>query len=76
MARDIMANGIPPDWKYDLLDKFAVRCSGHTPSKSYPEYWDGGIKWISLADSYRLDKGYVYETDNEISEAGIKNSSA
>ncbi|EFH9473081.1 restriction endonuclease subunit S, partial [Escherichia coli] len=47
-----------------------------TPSKSFPEYWNGGIKWISLADSCRLDKGYVYETDKEISLEGIKNSSA
>lgn len=29
-----------------------------------------------LADSFRLDRGYVYETDKEISEAGIANSSA
>ncbi|HBK2910172.1 TPA: restriction endonuclease subunit S, partial [Escherichia coli] len=42
----------------------------------FPEYWNGGIKWISLADSCRLDKGYVYETDKEISLEGIKNSSA
>ncbi len=76
MARSLAKDSIPTGWKYDLLDKFATRCSGHTPSKSFPEYWDGGIKWISLADSFRLDKGYVYETDKEISEAGIANSSA
>lgn len=76
MARDLSMESIPTGWKYGLLDKFAERCSGHTPSKSFPEYWNGGIKWISLADSYRLDKGYVYETDNEISEMGIKKSSA
>jgi type I restriction enzyme, S subunit len=76
MARSLAKNSIPTGWKYDLLDKFATRCSGHTPSKSFPEYWDGGIKWISLADSFRLDQGYVYETDKEISEAGIANSSA
>ncbi|QIL90942.1 restriction endonuclease subunit S [Microbulbifer sp. SH-1] len=76
MARSLAKDNIPTGWKYDLLDKFANRCSGHTPSKSFPEYWNGGIKWISLADSYRLDQGYVYETDNEISEAGIANSSA
>ncbi|WP_199529035.1 restriction endonuclease subunit S [Pseudoalteromonas sp. bablab_jr010] len=76
MARSLAKEGIPSGWKYDLLDKFATRCSGHTPSKSFPEYWNGGIKWISLADSFRLDKGYVYETDKEISEAGIANSSA
>jgi type I restriction enzyme S subunit len=76
MARSLANDSIPTGWKYDLLDKFATRCSGHTPSKSFPEYWDGGIKWISLADSFRLDQGYVYETDKEISEAGIANSSA
>lgn len=76
MARSLAKDAIPTGWKYDLLDKFATRCSGHTPSKSFPEYWDGGVKWISLADSFRLDQGYVYETDKEISEAGIANSSA
>lgn len=67
---------VPEGWKYGLLDDFAERGSGHTPSKSYPEYWSGGIKWISLSDSHQLDNGYVYETDKEISELGIKNSSA
>ena len=76
MARSLAKDAIPTGWKYDLLDKFATRCSGHTPCKSFPEYWDGGVKWISLADSFRLDQGYVYETDKEISEAGIANSSA
>lgn len=76
MARNLEASAIPDDWKYGLLDKFAVRCSGHTPSKSHPEYWNGGIKWISLADSYRLDNGYIYATDKEVSLAGINNSSA
>lgn len=76
MARNLAKDSIPSGWKYGLLDKFATRCSGHTPSKSFPEYWDGGIKWISLADSFRLDQGYIYETEKEISEAGIANSSA
>jgi type I restriction enzyme S subunit len=76
MARSLSAAQIPIGWEYNLLDNYADRRSGHTPSKSFPEYWDGGIKWISLADSYRLDKGYIYETDNQISEEGIRNSSA
>ncbi|EOH9038071.1 TPA: restriction endonuclease subunit S [Klebsiella pneumoniae] len=76
MAREIIFQKLPVGWSYNLLDNIAERCSGHTPSKSFPEYWNGGIKWISLADSCRLDKGYVYETDKEISLEGIKNSSA
>jgi len=76
MARKLESSAIPNGWKYDLLDKLAVRCSGHTPSKSHPEYWNGGVKWVSLTDSYRLDKGYIYATDKEISLAGLDNSSA
>ena len=67
---------IPQEWEVQRLDAVAARGSGHTPSKSVPSYWNGGIKWVSLADSHRLDKIYIYETDKEISELGIANSSA
>lgn len=76
MARNLAESQIPDGWSYGLLDNYAERCSGHTPSKSYPEYWNGGIKWISLADTFRLDNGLVKETDKEISQLGIDNSSA
>ena len=76
MARKLSPNEIPKDWKYDLLDNFAFRCSGHTPSQSFPEYWNGGVKWVSLADSWRLDNGLISETEKEISEEGLKHSSA
>jgi type I restriction enzyme S subunit len=76
MARNLAPETIPHGWDYGLLDQFTERCSGHTPSKSFSEYWNGGIKWISLSDSHRLDKGYVYETSKEISEDGLNNSSA
>ncbi|MFA0623371.1 restriction endonuclease subunit S [Vibrio breoganii] len=76
MARELNAASIPRGWTYGLLDDYAERCSGHTPSKSHPEYWNGGIKWISLADTFRLDNGLVKETDKEISDLGIQNSSA
>lgn len=67
---------IPKEWQYELLDKLALRGSGHTPNKNFPEYWNGGVKWISLADSYRLDRLYIDETEYEISQLGIQNSSA
>lgn len=66
----------PKDWPIIHLDRVAKRGSGHTPSKSHPEYWNGNIKWVSLADSYRLDGGYISDTDKKISQEGIKNSSA
>ena len=64
------------DWTESRLEELAKRGSGHTPSKAYPEYYGGGIKWVSLADSKRLDAGLIDETETEISSAGIKNSSA
>lgn len=59
-----------------LLETVAKRGSGHTPNKQHPEYWNGDIKWVSLADSSKLDNRYIFETDKEISLKGIENSSA
>jgi type I restriction enzyme S subunit len=66
----------PIEWKVSLLDSLAQRGSGHTPNKGKPTYWDGGIKWVSLADSSELDKIWIEETDKQISQLGLKNSSA
>jgi type I restriction enzyme S subunit len=67
---------IPRDWQYGLLDNLAHRGSGHTPNKDHPEYWNGGVKWVSLADSNKLDQLYISDTELEISHKGILNSSA
>ena len=74
--KKIGSGAIPESWSYVLLDSVAKRGSGHTPNKQHPEYWDGGIKWVSLADSKKLDNRYIYSTDKEISTLGIDNSSA
>ncbi|WP_425259040.1 restriction endonuclease subunit S (plasmid) [Rubrivivax sp. RP6-9] len=67
---------LPEGWRRARLDAVARRASGHTPNKGESSYWNGGIKWVSLADSWRLDRGYIAVTEHEISEEGIKNSSA
>jgi len=67
---------IPEGWKEVLLDSITKRGSGHTPNKEHPEYWNGGIKWVSLADSSKLDDRYIFSTEKEISSLGIENSSA
>jgi restriction endonuclease S subunit len=63
-------------WEMQKLDDIALRGSGHTPSKSHPDYYGGGVKWISLADSSALDNGFISNTAKEVSELGLKNSSA
>jgi type I restriction enzyme, S subunit len=64
------------EWEEKKLEDLAKRGSGHTPNKAKDEYYNGGIKWVSLADSKRLDNGLISETAIVISEQGIKNSSA
>lgn len=66
----------PKGWTVSLLDKVTIRGSGHTPDKKKNAYWNGGIKWVSLADSDKLDAGFIGSTDKEVSEQGIRNSSA
>jgi type I restriction enzyme S subunit len=67
---------LPRGWTRARLDDLAHRGSGHTPSQDDPAYWDGGVKWVSLADCKRLDQGYIRETAKEISTEGIAHSSA
>jgi type I restriction enzyme S subunit len=53
--------------------------TGHTPSRSEAEYWeDCEIPWFTLADVWQLREGRVYlgETKEQISRAGLANSSA
>ncbi|WP_152057451.1 restriction endonuclease subunit S [Aliarcobacter butzleri] len=74
--KDSELGRIPESWEINLLDRLAKRGSGHTPNKQISNYWNGGIKWVSLSDSNKMDNRYIYFTSKEISLAGIQNSSA
>jgi type I restriction enzyme S subunit len=67
---------IPEEWEVVALDSVTKRGSGHTPDKQHAEYWNGDIKWISLADSHALDNLYVVDTHATITPLGLENSSA
>ena len=74
--KDTKIGRIPVSWGIENINEISHRKSGHTPNRKKPEYWNGDIKWVSLADTYRLDRLYLSETEYTISEEGIKNSSA
>ena len=67
---------IPSDWEPTRLDTLAKRGSGHTPNKKMPEYWNGNVRWISLKDTEYLDRGYIDQTSEQITAAGLAHSSA
>lgn len=69
-------SALPSGWRRARLDDVVDRASGHTPDQGKPEYWNGGVSWVSLADSGKLDHGYIEKTDKQISHLGIRHSSA
>lgn len=71
---------IPAHWEAANIRRFATMKTGHTPSRSVPEYWDDcTIPWFTLADVWQLRDGtriYIEETAEKISELGLANSAA
>lgn len=67
-------------WPVVPLKYVARLGSGHTPSRTHPEYWENcSIPWISLFDVGRMRDArqeYIAETEQKISEDGMANSSA
>jgi type I restriction enzyme S subunit len=50
--------------------------SGHTPSRSKVEYWDGEIPWIGIRDATGNHGRTINSTAQTITQAGLDNSSA
>ncbi|MBH1814764.1 restriction endonuclease subunit S [Stenotrophomonas maltophilia] len=73
-------NQIPVHWNSGNIRRFARMKTGHTPSRSMPEYWeDCTIPWFTLADVWQIRDGtrwHLGETAEKISELGLENSAA
>jgi type I restriction enzyme S subunit len=71
---------IPKHWEVANIRRFTQMKTGHTPSRSIPEYWENcAIPWFTLADVWQLRDGkrtYLSETSSLISELGLANSAA
>ena len=72
------ARKVPAHWRVVPLTSVAQLESGHTPSRSRPDWWtDCSIPWVSLHDVGMM-RGvkHLQDTAQRISDAGIANSSA
>lgn len=71
---------VPSHWQALPIRKVAKLESGHTPSRSHPEYWENCcVPWFTLADVWQIRDGrssYVFDTKEKVSEVGLANSSA
>lgn len=66
----------PDGWTLEKLCDIAKLESGHTPSRNRPDYWDGGIPWLSLHDSKTIEGKVLHNTKMTVSALGLANSSA
>lgn len=66
----------PSKWHWVLLSRVARQETGHTPSRSHPEWWGGDIPWIGIKDAGLHHGKAIDETLQKINEAGLANSSA
>ena len=71
---------VPKHWTVMPIRLAARLESGHTPSRSRPDWWeDCTIPWFSLADVSQIRRDgaeVIYETKEKVSELGLQNSSA
>ncbi len=66
----------PSGWGWHPLTDIARLESGHTPSRSRPDWWGGDVSWISLTEIRALDGQWIESTQLRTNAAGIANSSA
>ena len=66
----------PKGWKWELLTDYARLATGHTPDREQEEYWYGDIPWVSLTDIRGLNGKWANHTSQNVTAAGIENSSA
>jgi type I restriction enzyme S subunit len=65
---------IPEGWEVVNFGELYDTGSGGTPSRTHPEYYeDGTVDWVK---SQELLDGFVLSTEERITEAALKNSSA
>ena len=63
-------------WDWVPLLRLARQETGHTPSRSHPEWWGGEVCWISIPDANKHHGQLIYDTVQKTNEAGLANSSA
>ena len=64
-----------PGWEIKTIGEVCEIYNGGTPSTSIPEYWDGGIQWITPKDMGKSKEMYVSRCERTISLEGVEHSS-
>lgn len=68
-----VVNGVPEGWVKGIVSDFYKTTAGGTPSRSHPEFYTGSINWVKTQE---LQNGFLFSTDEFITEEAIKKSAA
>lgn len=67
-------NGLPEGWTRKKISEFYNTCSGGTPSRSKPEYYENGVyPWVKTGE---IKDSIIIDAEEYITENAIINSSA
>jgi type I restriction enzyme S subunit len=67
---------LPEGWAWSALVEIAKMETGHTPSREHPEWWDGDVPWIGIADARERDGCVIHTTLQHTNADGLANSAA
>lgn len=75
--QELFIENADPNWKSGTISDLGTVVGGSTPSKSKLEYYcENGIAWITPKDLSVNKSKFVSRGENDITELGLKNSSA
>ena len=75
--QELFVDNADPEWAIGTISDLGPIGGGSTPSKAKPEYYtESGIAWITPKDLSINKSKFVSHGENDITELGLKNSSA
>ena len=75
--QELFVDNASPEWTTGTISDLGAVVGGSTPSKAKPEYYtESGIAWITPKDLSINKSKFVSHGENDITELGLKNSSA
>lgn len=75
--QELFVDNADLEWTTGTISDLGTVVGGSTPSKAKPEYYtETGIAWITPKDLSINKSKFVFHGENDITELGLKNSSA
>jgi len=73
LIKDIISIELPDSWLWVAIGDIANTTSGGTPSRDNAAYFAGDIPWVKSGE---LEDGIIMQTEEQITDDAIRNSSA